>query len=175
MARLRRAGCEAAGLEGVSPALRAWASDFGKTQSHQRSSPPLIRPTYVGFLRLTRLSNGTRRRAVHGPAPLARHPVSRPGQAGSPQRIRGGPPEDWQSYRFRFCNNKGCGSRFLLMVNVGLRITKPNNLDRVYRLTNFIFKADLYTRPARQRSESFAVASKIPIDFILFNESRIFC
>jgi hypothetical protein len=90
VARPCRAGREAAGLEGVSPALRAWASDFGKTQSHQRSSPPLIRPTYVGFLRLTRLSDGTRRRAVHGPAPLARHPVSRPGQAGSPLRIRGG-------------------------------------------------------------------------------------
>lgn len=49
VARLRRAGREAAGLEGVSPALRAWASDFGKTRSfqkmHQRSSPPLIRPT----------------------------------------------------------------------------------------------------------------------------------
>ena len=127
MARLRRAGREAAGLEGVSPALRAWASDFGKTcsfqKSHQRSSPPLIRPTYVGCLRLTRLSDGTRRRAfglrhpwlrpkpasnipvlapnrveqcsplpdlAHSPAPLARHPVSRPGQADSPQRIRGG-------------------------------------------------------------------------------------
>jgi hypothetical protein len=48
MARLRRAGHEAVGLEGVSPALRAWASDFGKTQSHQRSSPPLIRPTSSG-------------------------------------------------------------------------------------------------------------------------------
>ncbi|VXA89037.1 conserved hypothetical protein [Aeromonas veronii] len=48
VARLRRAGREAAGLEGVSPALRVGASDFGKTQSHQRSSPPLIRPTSSG-------------------------------------------------------------------------------------------------------------------------------
>lgn len=52
MARLRRAGCEAAGLEGFSPALRAGASDFGKTRyfqkMHQRSSPPLIRPTLSG-------------------------------------------------------------------------------------------------------------------------------
>lgn len=51
-ARLCRAGREAAGLEGVSPALRAWASNFGKTRSfqkmHQRSSPPLIRPTSSG-------------------------------------------------------------------------------------------------------------------------------
>jgi len=41
VARLCRAGCEAAGLEEVSPALLAWASDFGKTQSHQRY--PLVR------------------------------------------------------------------------------------------------------------------------------------
>jgi len=27
---------------------------------------------------------------AHGPAPLARHPASRPGQEDSPQRIRGG-------------------------------------------------------------------------------------
>ena len=67
-------------LDRVSPALRAWASDFGKTQSHQRSSPPLIRPTDVGFLQLTLFSNGTRRWAVHGPTPLARRPASRPGQ-----------------------------------------------------------------------------------------------
>lgn len=48
VAQLRRTGREAAGLDGVSPALRAWASDFGKTRSfqkmHQRSSPPPIRP-----------------------------------------------------------------------------------------------------------------------------------
>lgn len=87
LCRMRR---ECSALDGVSPALRAGASDFGKTQSHQRSSPPLVRPTDVGFLRLTLLSNGTRRWAVHGPAPLARHPTSRPGQESSPQRIRGG-------------------------------------------------------------------------------------
>ena len=61
MARLHRARRECFALDRVSPALRAWASDFGKTQSHQRSSPPLIRPTDVGYLRLTLLSNGTRR------------------------------------------------------------------------------------------------------------------
>ncbi len=54
VARLRRAGREAAGLEGVSPALRAGASDFGKTQSHQRSSPPLIRPTSSGSIGMRR-------------------------------------------------------------------------------------------------------------------------
>jgi hypothetical protein len=93
MARLRRAGHEAAGLEGVSPALRAWASNFslrGQRKVTKRKAIPAYSPDFVGFLRLTRLSHGTRRRAVHGPAPLARHPVSRPGQAGSPQRIRGG-------------------------------------------------------------------------------------
>lgn len=57
--RLRRMGHEGSALDSVSPALRAWASDFGKTQSHQKSSPPLIRPTDVGYLRLTLLSNGT--------------------------------------------------------------------------------------------------------------------
>ena len=61
-----------------------------KEKSPIERPPPLICPTYVGFLRLTRLSDGTRRRAIHGPAPLTRHPVSRPAQAGSPQRIRGG-------------------------------------------------------------------------------------
>lgn len=135
MARLCRAGREAAGLEGVSPALRAGASDFGKTRSfpksHQRSSPPFIRPTYVGFLRLTRLSDGSRWRAfglchpwrrpksasnipvlapnrvelgspfpdlAHGPTPLARHPVSRPRQAGSSQR---GKREQYHFFRKR--------------------------------------------------------------------------
>ena len=50
MARLRRAGHEDSILDGVSPALRAEASDFGKTQSHQRSSPPLVRPPASGSL-----------------------------------------------------------------------------------------------------------------------------
>ena len=93
MARLCRAGREAAGLEGVSPALRAWASNFslrGQRKVTKRKATPAYSPDFVGFLLLTRLSDGTRRRAIHGPAPLARHPVSRPGQAGSPQRIRGG-------------------------------------------------------------------------------------
>ncbi len=36
----RRAGREGWALDRVSPALRAGASDFGKTQSHQRSFPP---------------------------------------------------------------------------------------------------------------------------------------
>ena len=126
MARLCRAGREAAGLEGVSPALRAWASNFslrGQRKVTKRKATPAYSPDFVGFLRLTRLSDGTRRRAfglrhpwlrpkpasnilvlapnrvelcspfsdlAHGPAPLARHPVSRPGQAGSLLRIRGG-------------------------------------------------------------------------------------
>ena len=76
--RLRRMGREDSVLDGVSPALRAGASDFGKTQSHQRSSPPLIRPTNVGFLRLTLLSNGTRRWAFG-----LRHPWLRPKSASN--------------------------------------------------------------------------------------------
>ena len=92
MARPCRAGREAVGLEGVSPALRAWASNFslrGQRKVTKRKATPAYSPDFVGFLHLTRLSDGTRRRAIHGPAPLARHPVSRPGQAGSPLRIRG--------------------------------------------------------------------------------------
>ena len=50
MARLRRAGREDSVLDGVSLPLRGWASDFGKTQSHQRSSPPLVRPPASGSL-----------------------------------------------------------------------------------------------------------------------------
>jgi hypothetical protein len=66
VARPCRAGREATGLEGVSPALRAWASNFslrGQSKVTKRKATPLIRPTYVGFLRLTHLSGGTRRRA----------------------------------------------------------------------------------------------------------------
>ncbi len=43
MARLRRAGCEAAGLEGVSPALRAGASNFslrGQRKVTKRKATP---------------------------------------------------------------------------------------------------------------------------------------
>jgi hypothetical protein len=50
MARLRHAGHEDSVLDGVSPPLRGLASDFGKTQSHQRSNPPLVRPPASGFL-----------------------------------------------------------------------------------------------------------------------------
>ncbi len=50
MAWLRHAGHEDSVLDGVSPPLRGWASDFGKTQSHQRSSPPLVRPPASGSL-----------------------------------------------------------------------------------------------------------------------------
>ena len=50
MARLRRAGHEDSVLDGVSPPLRGLASDFGKTQSHQRSNPPLVRPPASGSL-----------------------------------------------------------------------------------------------------------------------------
>ena len=47
---LRHAGHECAALDGVSPPLRGLASDFGKTQSHQRSNPPLVRPPASGSL-----------------------------------------------------------------------------------------------------------------------------
>jgi hypothetical protein len=50
LAWLRHAGHEGHALDGISPPLRGWASDFGKTQSHQRSSPPLVRPPASGSL-----------------------------------------------------------------------------------------------------------------------------
>ncbi len=50
MAWLRHAGHEGAALDGVSPPLRGLASDFGKTQSHQKSNPPLVRPPASGSL-----------------------------------------------------------------------------------------------------------------------------
>ena len=50
LAWLRHAGHEDSVLDGVSPPLRGLASDFGKTQSHQRSNPPLVRPPASGSL-----------------------------------------------------------------------------------------------------------------------------
>jgi len=57
--RLRRMGREGAALDGVSPALRAGTSDFGKTQSHQRSSPPPSRPPTADSLISLSGSDGT--------------------------------------------------------------------------------------------------------------------
>ncbi len=75
---------------GVSPALRAGASDFGKTQSHQRSSPPPIRSPSASAL--ASVIRPTAR--ADGPSMARRHsldiPVSRPGLMASPRRIRGG-------------------------------------------------------------------------------------
>ncbi len=50
LAWLRHAGREDSVLDGVSPPLRGLASDFGKTQSHQKSSPPLVRSPASGSL-----------------------------------------------------------------------------------------------------------------------------
>ena len=88
----RRAGREGWALDRVSPALRAWASDFslrGQRKVTKRKATPACSPSCVGFPRFTPLSHGTRRWAIHGPATLARHPASRPGQTGSPRRTRG--------------------------------------------------------------------------------------
>jgi len=59
MAWLCHAGCEDSVLDGVSPALRARASDFGKTQSHQKSSPPPSRPPTADSLISLSGSDGT--------------------------------------------------------------------------------------------------------------------
>jgi len=90
---LRHGGHEGAALDGVSPALRAWASDFslrGQRKVTKRKATPTCSPSCVGFPRFTRLSDGTRRWAIPGPAPLARRPASRPGQTCSPRRTTGG-------------------------------------------------------------------------------------
>jgi len=70
MAWLRHAGREGTALEGISPALRAGASDFGKTQSHQKSFPPANRPLR-GFPRLVQrvgrlVADGTLAYAIPG-------------------------------------------------------------------------------------------------------------
>ncbi len=72
MAWLRHAGHEGAALDGVSPPLRGWASDFGKTRSLWQITPKVFSPTcspyYVGFPRFTRLSHGTSRWALTFPS-----------------------------------------------------------------------------------------------------------
>jgi len=62
---LRHAGHEGAALDGVSPPLRGLASDFGKTQSHQRSNPPLVRPPASGSLGSGKRSGGTTQTVHH--------------------------------------------------------------------------------------------------------------
>ena len=65
-------------LEGISPPLRGLASDFGKTQSHQKSSPPANRPLR-GFPRLVQRVGAERRRRHFG----LRHPWLRPKPASN--------------------------------------------------------------------------------------------
>jgi len=77
MARLRRAGCEAAGLEGVSPALRAWASDFslrGQRKVTNRAATP-ANPTATRFPS-GQVQGRTDRRRRHIPVPAASVPSS---------------------------------------------------------------------------------------------------
>ncbi len=93
LAWLRHAGCEDSVLDGVSPPLRGLASDFslrGQRKVTKRKATPACSPSCVGSPRFTRLSDGTRRWAIPGPAALARRPASRPGQRGSPRRTTGG-------------------------------------------------------------------------------------
>ena len=70
---LRHAGHEGAALDGVSPPLRGFASDFslrGQRKVTKRKATPTCSPSCVGFPRFTRLSHGTRRWAltstIHG-------------------------------------------------------------------------------------------------------------
>lgn len=82
MARLHCARRECYALDRVSPTLRPGRVTLARpalfSKSHQRSSPPLIRPTDVGYLRLILLSNGTRRWAFG-----LRHPCLRPKPASN--------------------------------------------------------------------------------------------
>ncbi|MNQ23104.1 hypothetical protein D3C85_362650 [compost metagenome] len=91
MARLRHAGHEGAALDGVSPPLRGLASDFGKTQSHQRSSPPLVRPPASGSLGSGKRSGGTTQ-TVHPCTACVCAVVhdGAPDLVPSPRRTRGG-------------------------------------------------------------------------------------
>ena len=77
MARLRRAGCEAVGLDGVSPALRAWASNFslrGQRKVTKRKATP-ANPTATRFLS-DKVQGRTDRRRRHIPVPAASAPSS---------------------------------------------------------------------------------------------------
>lgn len=77
MARLRRAGCEAVGLEGVSPALRAWASNFSLRDQRKvtkRKATP-ANPTATRFPS-DKVQGRTDRRRWHIPVPAASAPSS---------------------------------------------------------------------------------------------------
>jgi len=77
VARLCRAGCEAAGLEGVSPVLRAWASNFslrGQRKVTKRKATP-TNPTATRFLSGQEQGRTDRRRR-HIPVPAASAPSS---------------------------------------------------------------------------------------------------
>ncbi len=75
--RLLRMGCEDLVLEGGSPALRAVASDFslrGQRKVTKRKATPADSLSFAEFPHLSHSTDGTRRRTLHGPLPLARHP-----------------------------------------------------------------------------------------------------
>ena len=81
MARLCRAGREAAGLEGVSPALRAWASNFslrGQRKVTKRKATP-ANPTATRFPSGQGQGWTDRRRRHFG----LRHPWLRPKSASN--------------------------------------------------------------------------------------------
>ena len=62
MARLRHAGREGSALDGVSPALRAWASDFslrGQRKVTKRKATPPSRPPSADSLTSLSGSDGT--------------------------------------------------------------------------------------------------------------------
>ncbi len=101
VARLRRAGREAAGLEGVSPALRAGASNFslrGQRKVTKRKATP-ANPT------ATRLPSGqvqgrTDRRRRHIPVPAASVPSSLMALLTLPF-----PSADWRGNKYRAHHN----------------------------------------------------------------------
>jgi hypothetical protein len=70
--------CEGVALDGVSPALRAWASDFGKTRFLLNIRPKVFSPGKPSASRIPSppSSGRTDRRTRHIPAPPAAAPSS---------------------------------------------------------------------------------------------------
>ncbi len=91
--RLRCMGCEDLVLEGISPALLAMASDFSLRSQRKVTKRKVTLADSLSLVEYTHLchsTDGTRRRAFHGPPSLARILISRSSAVASSRRIKGG-------------------------------------------------------------------------------------